>query len=173
VRLFRQSAMKKFGSEFFTYNKNFGAPVKPKSRRTLGMKIFSKIHYILKDLDAIFFLELPSFWEFVQFLKTSLNERPDEHWAPQVEFCNLCDTSYNFILKYENFLTEIPFLWQNLGVQNLISPDRWTQPEHSFEENVNLTKIYFSMLDPSDIQFLSNYYSLDFQVLNYKNEYKV
>lgn len=38
VEKFRESAILKFGMEFFSKENFFGAPVKPKSNRTIGMK---------------------------------------------------------------------------------------------------------------------------------------
>ena len=49
VRRFRPAAIKKFGSDFFGKENNFGAPIKPDSRRK----------------------EQPIFWEFVQSILTA------------------------------------------------------------------------------------------------------
>ena len=46
----RKSAVKKFGSDFFDEKHNFGAPTPPKGPRTA---------------------QLPTFWEFVQYLKNT------------------------------------------------------------------------------------------------------
>ena len=50
VNDYRKSALKKFGSKFFEEKNNFGAPMPPKGPRTA---------------------QLPTFWEFVQYLKNT------------------------------------------------------------------------------------------------------
>ena len=50
VNDYRKSALKKFGSKFFEEKNNFGAPMLPKGPRTA---------------------QLPTFWEFVQYLKNT------------------------------------------------------------------------------------------------------
>ena len=50
----------------------------------------------------------------------------DEHWVPSSYYCSTCGFHYDYVIKYENFETEIPYLWQKLG-QN-VSQGRWTSP---------------------------------------------
>jgi hypothetical protein len=62
VAKYRSEAIKRFGANFFNEANNFGSPVNvTRGRRTA---------------------DLPTFWEFVQFVKSSTVSRMDEHWCP-------------------------------------------------------------------------------------------
>ena len=75
VQKYREEGLRKFGKEFYIRNK--GAPF-PVPGRTIDQ---------------------PTFWEFVQGI-TRLG-LVDRHWNPVYLHCNLCHTTYHFILKLE------------------------------------------------------------------------
>jgi hypothetical protein len=56
----------------------------------------------------------PSFWEFVQYL--FLRKYFDEHWSPIYSFCSLCVFDFDYILKFENYESEVSSF---LAVTNL------------------------------------------------------
>ena len=45
---------------------------------------------------------LPSFWEFVQYLKEVKKEEMDQHWMPVAGYCDPCKFQYKIIVKFEH-----------------------------------------------------------------------
>ena len=69
----------------------------------------------------------------------------DEHWMPITNYCGICAVHYDYIIKYENFATEMPFLWKKLG--HSVSEERWSSPGKDFISKILYLgiKTYFLM----------------------------
>lgn len=115
-------------------------------------------------------LELPSFWEFVRYLQTIPLQEADEHWTPQTHYCSMCAIKYDFIIKFENIKTEMPFFWERLNLTEKVSKHHWANPEHSEDENSILLIAYFSLLSHEDIEWLKSFYKYDFDILDYSTD---
>ena len=50
--------------------------------------------------------DLPIFWEFVQYVIEARRERMDEHWKPTSMYCSLCILRYNYVIKFEDYISE-------------------------------------------------------------------
>ena len=48
---------------------------------------------------------MPTFWEFAQWLTNDNNHLKNEHWIPVGNFCGICHNNYDYIIKIENFGT--------------------------------------------------------------------
>ena len=52
----------------------------------------------------------------------------DEHWAPTSYYCFFCAIDYDYVVKYENFSEEIPYIWDKIGQNKTVSQQRWNSP---------------------------------------------
>ena len=52
----------------------------------------------------------------------------DEHWAPTSYYCFFCAIDYDYVVKYENFSEEIPYIWEKIGQNQTVSQQRWNSP---------------------------------------------
>ena len=48
---------------------------------------------------------MPTFWEFAQWLIVDRNHLRNEHWIPVGNFCGICQNNYDYIIKIDNFGT--------------------------------------------------------------------
>jgi len=148
VRQFREPALQKFGSEYFSAENNFGAPhvKKPGSIRTL---------------------EHPSWWEFVQWLIANKlhPERFDEHWQPYSIHCAVCSLPYNYILKFENLLEEEQGLFEIMGIADQV-PHEWMNKGVGIDEE-NVVSEYLALLGEEELNQLEEIYRNDFELCGY------
>ena len=147
VNKYRKTAMEKFGPEYFAEEKNFGAPIPSPKRNTS---------------------ELPIFWEFVQFVKSSQVNRMDEHWKPTFVRCSLCAVNYDYVIHMEDNASDERF------VKGLIAPSaKDIGSSTPFNKRLtslssqDLTKLYFNLLSDGDIQELYEIYKFDFKLFGY------
>ena len=52
----------------------------------------------------------------------------DEHWCPSVYYCAVCAINYDYVVRYENLDTEMPFILKKLGLDEKVPDDRWNSP---------------------------------------------
>lgn len=82
VRRYRKAYIEKFGAESLSETNNFGALFPSKYRSTPS---------------------LPTWWEFVQYLKSfSKFTTMDPHWRPVYVFCTPCSFTFKYMLKFEH-----------------------------------------------------------------------
>lgn len=143
VERFRSRAFDALGYEFFDESNNFGAPVVAKDFRLTA--------------------ELPTFWEFVQFIIGTPKSDFDEHWLSPITYCSLCNIKYDYILHFENFHEEIQYVWKKLQVKT-----EWIGSLNETNQVSNLTQIYFQTLSNEDIKALFQIYKDDFRMLGYQ-----
>ncbi len=91
----------------------------------------------------------------------------DEHWTPQTHYCSMCAIKYDYIIKFENLETEMPFFWERHNLTGKVSSDHWENAEHTQDENSALLRAYFSLLNNEDIEWLESFYKHDFNLLDY------
>ena len=77
--------------------------------------------------------DLPTFWEFVQYVIEARRERMDEHWKPTVAYCSMCIINYQYVIKFEDYINEgTQFLRQSNLDQYL--------PENALHEHTNTNR---------------------------------
>lgn len=147
VARYRQRAIKKFGSDYFSQENYFGAPLPVIGQRSPDQ---------------------PIFWEFVQFFLDSATW--DEHWTPAYQYCSVCMVNYDIILKFESLESEEPRLWQHLGIKDISKPvmNKYSKNESLSEEEI--TAKYFATLDQIDIDQLYDVWKMDFKMFEYSFE---
>ncbi len=153
VLTFRPAAKEKFGEKFFSAANHFGSPMLESQTGLRGNR--TKYH--------------PTFWEFVQLLKTHMPNQMDDHWRPVFHHCLLCKVNYSHVFKYENLEEETTM------IKKLLNPMR-NNPEakvgnfNPTDKMVNgswITLQYFQQLSQRDILDLYDIYELDFHLFGY------
>ena len=85
---YRKKYLEKFGAESLSKENNYGALVTVDTKS--GLRSPSD----------------PTFWEFVQWFVTNNHHLSNEHWIPVMNFCSVCQTGYDYIVKFEDLATE-------------------------------------------------------------------
>ena len=122
----------------------------------------SKKHYFL-------FQELPTFWEFVQFLLHVSKNWLDEHWIPINIYCSVCNVDYKAIIHFEYLKDENEFLSEYIkpgsskDFQHLL---QYYQFHHSVNDEDIMEK-YLAQLRRQDIEMLYQLYKFDFEAFGY------
>ena len=147
VEKYRGAALKKFGEEFFSAENNFGA---------------------LYNLGGARTKELPSWWEFVQWILANGDhpERYDEHWKPMSLFCSVCTVPYNFILHFENLEREEQLLVDLWNVSGIVS-SRWENRNDRGLAKKEIRDGYLGLLDRKEVDQLYELYKDDFLLFGY------
>lgn len=152
VATHRKAAEMRFGPDFFSEKSKYGAP-----------------YNISNGWRSA---QLPSWWEFVQFILATHPARYDEHWKPSTLYCSTCSFPFNFILHFESLGEEEEMFARMINVSDVIHP-RWENsnksPDISREE---LLHSYFSLLDDDEILALYNIYKEDFLQFGYTFQYR-
>lgn len=152
VSEFREKALQHLGKDFFSSDNNFGAPIKVNGNRTV---------------------DLPTFWEFVQYVKKTPHQRMDEHWRPANNYCSLCTISYDYYIKFENFDEEGKYLKTLLEPLNGIdSSELALNVNPTGLKKEDLTQLYFSTLSESDVMALYKIYENDFKMFGYEFQFR-
>ncbi|TRY76522.1 hypothetical protein TCAL_13639 [Tigriopus californicus] len=149
VGRFRKAALRRFGSDFFSEANHFGAPV-PVSNGRRNAK-------------------LPSFWEFVQYVKACRVSRMDEHFRPIYDFCSPCDINYETVIHFENLSEESKYLKGVLDPFGATAEAQieWANPNLTGLKLDDLTTLYFQTLSSEDIIALYKIYELDMKMFGY------
>ena len=147
VSRYRRAALARFGADFFSAENNFGAVVPVKG----GVRT----------------ADLPTFWEFVQYVKACRISRMDEHWKPVYEFCSPCHVNYESVIHFENLSDEAEHLKSVLEPGRPLA-SRWENPNYSGMTQDDLTIKYFQTLSKSDIEELYKIYELDMKMFGYR-----
>jgi len=147
VRKYRPYAIAKFGMDFFSKERNFGAPF---------------------PVEGFRYRQMPTFWEFIQFLIDEDGERMDKHWSPVSRWCSPCTVKYEKVFKVEEMDLEEA---QKAIEPNIAHrPNFWSSPASAISEN--LLRKYFNMLEEKDVLALYDIYKLDFKLFNYTFQWK-
>ena len=153
VRLYRSEYLEKFGAESLSQANNYGAivPIEKGRLRTAN---------------------LPTFWEFVQWILRKHKSHANEHWCPIIDYCSVCSMNYNYILKFEHYAEE------NLAFMQSVQLDQYLPEDNDFHKVVNgnhgqhkssseITKLYFEVLSNEEIMKLFEIYQNDFRLFGY------
>ena len=87
MRTYRNEYIAKYGQESLSKQNGYGAivPVDSKGIRTPDM---------------------PTWWEFVQWILREKKSRADGHWADYSDYCSICNFDFQYIIKNENYQQE-------------------------------------------------------------------
>jgi len=151
VARYRSEALRKFGSGFFSKENNFGAPL-PVARSWRSA-------------------DMPSWWEFVQYLLNTSPSSYDEHWKPASMYCGVCSFPYNRILHFENIENEEKFFAEEMNASDLIHP-RWENRNDEGLAKEDILSKYFDLLDDEEVEALYEIYKDDFLMFGYQFKYK-
>ena len=171
----RKAALERFGESFFSRDNNFGTPVMPESGKRTP--------------------EMPTFWEFVQFLKKADPARLDMHWKPMSLFCAPCLIKYGFVASFEGLANGHEAVCLERALEG--PGNRRSKIDHSKQHHVmggnqvrirrkatflqltillflqeSLTEKYFSLLDEQDVKDLYRIYRDDFMMFGYDQDYR-
>ena len=118
--------------------------------------------------------EMPTFWEFVQWLIKDGKTHADLHLEPIVDWCAICSMDYNYIIKHENYASEnVEFLRQTdllryIASQSILdskNKERVNRPDDLTSHEI--TTKYMSVLSNEDILALYKAYEMDFKLFDY------
>ncbi|XP_023335026.1 carbohydrate sulfotransferase 8 [Eurytemora carolleeae] len=151
VSSYRRAAIQRFSEEFFLPENNFGSPL--------------PVDKTWRSAD------LPSWWEFIQYILETSPEHYDEHWRPMSMYCAACSFSYNYILHFENIDQEEIFFAEELGAKDKIQ-HRWENRNDEGFKKEELVGKYFSLLNDSEIEKLYQIYKDDFQLFGYQFQFR-
>ncbi|XP_023323409.1 carbohydrate sulfotransferase 11 isoform X2 [Eurytemora carolleeae] len=143
VRMYRQKSIQRHGETYYSKRNNYGSP-------------YPVLHRIV---------ELPTFWEFVQWIIHKNVHKFDEHWKPMYLYCSPCTHSYNYILKFESIEEEeriLSRMWNTTKIQN-----NWENRNDNGLKKMDITMSYFKLLDKNDILKLYEIYKYDFLMFDY------
>lgn len=113
--------------------------------------------------------EMPTWWEFVQWLlsTSSRAHKWDNHWMPTWSQCSPCTFRPNVILHFENLAEEESWLSKDLPRGGKLSPTVRNQRREKEVSADQLTAEYFSLLNHDDIEKLKKVYKKDFEMFGY------
>jgi len=152
VSKYREKAIQKFSSSYFSKSNNSGSPIPPSEPFTRTA-------------------DLPSWWEFVQYVKDTPPGNHDEHWKPVSLYCTPCAYSFNYILHFENIQQEEKHLLSEIDQSNSTKQE-WKNRNRADITNEQLIEKYFSQLDNDDILDLYEIYKQDFQLFGYQFQFR-
>ncbi|EZA54638.1 Carbohydrate sulfotransferase [Ooceraea biroi] len=125
-------------------------------------------------LQRIFFpnrrLKLvPSFREFLVWLLNQPPDTDDNHWGQYYTHCAVCNVSYSFVLKLDDYdIEEVNYVLSKLRLNG----DEVYLPKlhrtHNGVTDFNVTCKYFGSLTTDMVLRLHERYKMDFEMYNYK-----
>lgn len=110
---------------------------------------------------------IPSFREFLTWLLRQPPDHDDVHWAQYHTHCAICNVSYNFILKLDEYtLGEVNYVLSKLklGKKTYLPVLQRTQAGLT---NFDVTCRYFRNLTTSIVMQLYERYKIDFEMYDY------
>ena len=157
VKMFRKSAIQKFGISYFSKENNYGTVLNLSQTERPNSNF-------------------PTFWEFVQALIAGIID--DDHWKPMYKFCSVCHNvqlkTINFVLRFENlnnetalFLKHVKWNKVNSSSAKDVTSMKINSNRPSKLSSTELTHLYFSTLSVNDVEKLYKIYEYDFILFNY------
>ncbi|KAL6424416.1 hypothetical protein ACFW04_009886 [Cataglyphis niger] len=129
-----------------------------------GGNILQRIFLANKRLKIV-----PSFREFLEWLLKQPPDYDDDHWAQYYTHCAVCDTSYNFILKLDEYtFGEVNYVLSKLKLDKSKIYLPRLQRSYAGITNFDVTCKYFHNLTIDIILRLYERYKVDFEMYNYK-----
>lgn len=112
---------------------------------------------------------MPTFREFLEWLLKQPPRHDDVHWAQYHTHCAVCNVSYNFILKLDDYtLGEINYVLLKLKLDRDKVYLPRLQRTRAEASNFDVTCRYFSNLTTDMVSQLYERYKMDFKMYNYK-----
>ena len=105
----------------------------------------------------------PSFSEFIKYLIKTPIESYDEHWMPVSLRCRVCQLSYDYILHYEDLLSDWALLLKDLNIKEDISLP-WENKQGGDAAS------YYQNISREDMDRLYQKYEADFLMFGYSVE---
>ena len=110
------------------------------------------------DVDA-------TFEDFVNYLVHG-NFDKDPHWNSYTNFCKLCQTEYNYIVKFETLNNDMEYLKQKLNISSYHRQAIF--PKKNYKTNWDLVKSTFKTI-PKELGLkLYKKYRIDFEMFGYE-----
>ncbi|XP_074100920.1 carbohydrate sulfotransferase 11 [Cotesia typhae] len=123
-------------------------------------------------LEQIFYNDrrlklIPTFREFVTWLLEQPDEQDDPHWSKYQSHCSICQMSFDYILKIDNYTTsDLDYILTKLDDQR-----RWKLPKlgksHDGVTTYPKTCSYLSTLSIEMFNKLFERYKIDFEMFDY------
>jgi len=157
VKKYRSKAISIFGNDFFSFKNNYGAPLPVKdNKRTTG--------------------NLPTFWEFVQFVIDSKKSAMDEHWKPTSYYCSMCMLNYDYVIKFEDLSIESQAFLEVTKLKQYVSNEVWERHVNTNRpdemSSAEVTAKYFGQLSDEDIYNIYTVYEDDFKLFDYHFKFR-
>ncbi|XP_029174657.1 carbohydrate sulfotransferase 11-like [Nylanderia fulva] len=112
---------------------------------------------------------VPSFREFLEWLLRQPTDHDDDHWGQYYTHCGVCDTSYNFILKLDQYtFGEINYVLSKLKLDKSKIYLPKLQRTRTGITDFDVTCKYFHDLTPDMVLRLYERYQVDFEMYDYK-----
>ena len=115
-----------------------------------------------------------SFVEFVRFLTDRGQvdgHKLNEHWAPISDLCRPCHVHYDYIIKLEQFETEVSQLWKALyGEEAPVLPTIIRRNALGVPTSYDVTGRYLRQLTRWQVRRLVQLYADDFRLFNYSTD---
>ncbi|XP_063804737.1 carbohydrate sulfotransferase 9-like isoform X2 [Pseudophryne corroboree] len=109
-----------------------------------------------------------TFEDFARFIVTENPKYRDTHWKPMYHLCDPCNIHYDIIGKFETIKQDADFVLKFIGApKDLIYP---SIKHHANETRTNdqISRNYLESLPPSLYRQLTNVYSIDFSMFQYR-----
>lgn len=84
------------------------------------------------------YTDVPTFWEFVEYLQVTPVEKFNEHWRPYYITCTPCHHHYSAILHLETLSQETYYLAEISGLPELIPKHDHMTKNHRIEMNLSM-----------------------------------
>jgi len=158
-----------------------------KFRQNYNLKIIQK--YRKTKPQNVFYFDVPTFPEFVDYLTNSPAEEYNEHWRPYFQICSPCHINYSAVLKLEDFPDDIETLVTLTGFTQFRGKfthktfngrldeaaasagggiRRGLAPQNATEDaEWNLAVKYFSQITLRQMARLYDIYRIDFEMFQY------
>jgi len=112
---------------------------------------------------------VPTFQEFMEWLLKQPPDHDDVHWAQYHSHCAVCNISYSFVLKLEDYsVEEINYVLSKL---KLDKHEIYLPELHHTRNGItdfNVTCKYFGNLTTGMVLRLYKRYKMDFEMYNYR-----
>ncbi|XP_064091082.1 carbohydrate sulfotransferase 10-like isoform X2 [Macrobrachium nipponense] len=90
-----------------------------KFKELYGLSIIAKHRKSEPPPEEEYYRDVPTFWEFVQYLISTPVWEYNEHWRPYYLTCSPCHHHYNFILHLETLQDDAEYLVNATGLPEL------------------------------------------------------
>ncbi|XP_063803868.1 carbohydrate sulfotransferase 9-like [Pseudophryne corroboree] len=108
-----------------------------------------------------------TFEEFARYIVLHNPQYTDTHWKPMYNLCDPCQIQYDIIGKLKTIKQDADFILKVIGAPKKL---RYPEIKYSGDPRTNdqIRRQYLETLPPSLFRQLQNFYSVDFDMFDYK-----